>query len=416
MKELNFKQKIFNVSIDVPTLTFKQNEEVILPTHIKAVYNDGSTQNLPVIWSDKEFKANKNEKGEYFLSGEVSACEYPNPFIEKRADPYTFKGPDGYYYFTASYPAFQNVDSGYDRIILRKSETVSGLATANEVTIWKAHKKGNMAKHIWAPEIHYIKDKWYVFFAAGDKDDIWNIRPYVLMCKDEDPINGVWQECGIMKGIEGDNKSFSSFSLDMTYFENNDTHYLIWAEKLEDSSLFIATIDPQKPWQLTCKPILLTKPEYDWEKIRFNVNEGASVLKTNNKIFVFFSASGTGPEYCIGVVYADKQSDLMDMNSWHKISYPVLQTEDLQGETGPGHNSFVKDENGNLLLVYHARPTAHFTKECGCYCDEMLYDPCRHARIKYVHITKDSTPIINMSDSDIISPKCKNITIQIKIV
>ena len=50
--------------------------------------------------------------------------DYPNPFIIERADPYVTKGPDGFYYFTASYPAFMNVDAGYDRIILRKSDYV----------------------------------------------------------------------------------------------------------------------------------------------------------------------------------------------------------------------------------------------------------------------------------------------------
>jgi len=100
---------------------------------------------------------------------------YPNPFIPERADPYIVKGPDGFYYFTASYPALYNADNGYDRIILRKSETVTGLKDAEEKTIWIAHEKGTMAKHIWAPEIHFINSKWYIFFAAGDSDNVWNI-------------------------------------------------------------------------------------------------------------------------------------------------------------------------------------------------------------------------------------------------
>ena len=102
---------------------------------------------------------------------------YPNPFIPQRADPYIVKGDDGFYYFTASYPAFYNADNGYDRIILRRSETVSGLRNAVEHTVWKAHAEGNMAKHIWAPEIHLINGVWYIFFAAGDSDNVWNIRP-----------------------------------------------------------------------------------------------------------------------------------------------------------------------------------------------------------------------------------------------
>lgn len=318
---------------------------------------------------------------------------YPNPFIPQRADPYVVKGPDGFYYFTASYPAYQNVDSGYDRIVLRRSETVMGLKDADEKAIWIAHKQGNMAKHIWAPEIHFIGGKWYIFFAAGDSDNIWNIRPYVLVCKGSDPINNPWEEKGKMQATEGDCKSFTDFSLDMTYFENNGKHYLIWAEKLGDSSLFMAEINPQEPWRLTSLPILLTKPEYDWEKVRFAVNEGPSVLKTDEKIFVFFSASGTGEEYCMGMLFADRNSDLMSTSSWKKLPYPVLETKDLIDEAGPGHNSFVVDENGDTLIVYHARPASHADKKCGSFCDEVLYDPCRHARIKKINFDENKFPI-----------------------
>ena len=253
---------------------------------------------------------------------------YTNPFIPQRADPYVVKGPDGKYYFTASYPAFMNVDAGYDRVILRRSETVIGLAEAEEITIWKAHNEGVMSKHIWAPEIHYIAGKWYVFFAAGEKENVWNIRPFVLMCKGQDPINDEWVEMGKMQATEDDDHSFTEFSLDMTYFENKGKHYLVWAEKLGDSSLFMAEINPQEPWKLTSKPILLTKPEYDWEKVRFAVNEGPAVLKTEDKVYVFFSASGTGEEYCMGKVFADRNSDLMNINNWTKSPEPALQTSD----------------------------------------------------------------------------------------
>lgn len=319
---------------------------------------------------------------------------YPNPFIPERADPYVTKGSDGYYYFTASYPALHDEFHGYDRIILRRSKTVEGLAEAEEKTIWTAHKEGIMAKHIWAPEIHEIGGKWYVFFAAANSDDKWHIRPYVLVCDGNDPINDSWTEKGKMQSCEDDEVSFNSFSLDMTYFEHKGKHYLIWAEIIGASSLFMAEIKPDCPWKLISKPILLSKPEYDWEKVRFPVNEGASVLKGEDKIFVFFSASGTGAEYCMGYLWADDDADLMDISSWSKTTAPVLSTEDLKGEAGPGHNSFVYDEEGNLLLIYHARPESHFDKKCGTYDDEPLYDPCRHARIKYVQFDEKGFPVI----------------------
>ena len=39
-------------------------------------------------------------------------------------------------------------------------------------------------------------------------------------------------------------------------------------------------------------------------------------------------------------VYADVNSDLMDINSWTKLDRPLLTSEDLVDEYGPGHNSF----------------------------------------------------------------------------
>ena len=113
------------------------------------------------------------------------------PWILQRADPYVYRHTDGSYYFTASLPE-------YDGIALRRSATLGGLAEAEEVRIWNAHKKGIMSFHIWAPELHYLDGKWYIYFAGGDVDDIWAIRPYVLDCKDADPISGSWTEMGMI--------------------------------------------------------------------------------------------------------------------------------------------------------------------------------------------------------------------------
>lgn len=319
---------------------------------------------------------------------------YPDPFISERADPYITKGSDGYYYFTASYPALHDELHGYDRVILRKSKTVEGLKKAEEKTIWLAHKEGIMSKHVWAPEIHEINRKWYVFFAAGNSDDKWHIRPYVLMCTGNDPMNDGWIEKGKVQALSDDKVSFNSFSLDMTYFEHKGKHYLVWAEIIGASSLFMAEINPETPWKLASMPILLSKPEYEWEKVRFAVNEGASVLKGEDKIFIFFSASGTGAEYCMGYLWADSDAELMNASSWKKTKTPVLSTEDLIGEAGPGHNSFVYDEEGTLLIVYHARPESHFDKKCGTYDDEPLYDPCRHARIRAVSFDENGFPVV----------------------
>lgn len=101
--------------------------------------------------------------------------EFNKPFIEQRADPYVYKHVDGTYYFTASVP-------DYDRIVLRKSATLTGLRDAEEKTIWKKHESGDMSKHIWAPELHYIDGTFYIYFAASREEDKWRLRPYILEC------------------------------------------------------------------------------------------------------------------------------------------------------------------------------------------------------------------------------------------
>ncbi|EWM53557.1 family 43 glycosylhydrolase [Ruminococcus flavefaciens] len=382
---------------------------------VKALYSDGGRCEMSVEWDQSDIaRVDTSKAGVYNVSGRLKSSSelYPDPFIKERADPYIVDGGDGYYYFTASYPAYGSVDKGYDRIILRRSRTVGGLASAEEKTIWKAHSDGILSKHIWAPEMHYIGGKWYMFFAAGASDNIWAIRPYVLRC-DGDPYTGSWTECGQMQASAGDSDSFRNFSLDMTYFENNGKHYVIWAEIKGDSSLFMAEIDPAEPWKLINKPILLTKPEFDWELVNNRVNEGAAVLKTDKKVYVFFSASGTGSEYCVGRLEADIDSDLMDTKSWKKTGRPVLSTADVNGCAGPGHNSFVRDEKGNLLIVYHARPDSHSSQTCGTYNKDPLYDPCRHTRLKRVVFDGSGTPVINLSDDAELASQNKSITARV---
>ena len=96
--------------------------------------------------------------------------KYNEPWILQRADPYVYRHTDGTYYFTASVPE-------YDKIVLRRSQTLAGLADAPETEIWHKHESGPMSIHIWAPELHYLDGAWYVYYAGGDKDDIWKIRP-----------------------------------------------------------------------------------------------------------------------------------------------------------------------------------------------------------------------------------------------
>ncbi len=316
-------------------------------------------------------------------------------FIKDRADPYVTRGSDGFYYFTASYPMYGKDDpEGYDRIILRRAESIDALADAEEKVIWDEKTSEISHRFIWAPEIHEIDGRWYVLFAASSSEDnVWDINCHCIACKGSDPYDDAWEEKG--KFTAPDEFSFTRFSLDMTHFECNGRHYVAWAQYGGNSNVYIATIDPAKPWKTTCPAVLLTKPEYDWERVNIPVNEGPAFMCYGGRVFMAFSASATGPEYCIGLMYADENADLTDASSWTKLDRPLLTSDDLAGEYGPGHNCFVKDKNGDWIFVYHSRDEVCFNGGCGYSQGDPLYDPCRSARKRKVIWDENGFPILN---------------------
>jgi GH43 family beta-xylosidase len=298
-----------------------------------------------------------------------------NPIVEQRADPWVYKHTDGYYYFTASVPE-------YDRIEVRRSKTIQGLGNAEPVVAWTKHEDGIMSANIWAPEIHFIDGKWYIYFAAARKDAIFDHRMYVIENDSQNPLEGNWVEKGQVRTV------WESFSLDATTFKHNGDLYYVWAQKDPEiegnSNLYIAKM--ANPWTLTGPQVMITTPEYDWEKIGFLVNEGAAVLKRNGKIFISYSASATDYNYCMGLLSADEDSDLLNPKSWKKSPEPVLQTNEDNSQYGPGHNSFTVSEDGSQdILIYHAR---NYREIVG----DPLWDPNRHTRAQVFTWNEDGTP------------------------
>lgn len=271
------------------------------------------------------------------------------PIVLQRADPCAYLHTDGYYYFTGSVPGYQTIE-------LRRAKTLAGLADGEVCTVWHAHTTGPQSTLIWAPEIHFIQGKWFIYFAASDsatvRDAQHHHRMFVIECDAEDPMTTDWIEHGQIKTAQ------DSFSLDATVFEHNGELYYLWAQ-LEpaihnNSNLYLSKM--ANPWTLTGKQTLLSVPEYAWETIGFAVNEGPAVLQRSQKVFITYSASATDEHYAMGMLWADADADLLNGYAWHKSKEPVFVSSEQHHLYGPGHNSFTKLPNGKDVLVYHARP------------------------------------------------------------
>ncbi len=300
------------------------------------------------------------------------------PFIEQRADPHILR-KDGFYYFTASVPAF-------DRVILRKADSLQGLAQAEEKTVWTRHESGEMSCNIWAPEIHNVDGAWVIYFAAArggaDSAGCYDHRTYALINRNDDPMEGGFEEAGRI------DTGWESFTIDSTTVLFGGRRYFIWAQRDFDipgnSNLYIAEM--KNALELKLPAVRLSVPEYDWECQGFLVNEGPGCLQHNGNLYVTYSGSATDERYAMGLLTLKAGSDPLDAAAWEKSRVPVMVTEEKNGLYGPGHNSFTTDEEGKDILVFHARPYPVFRGSA-------LSDPNRHCFLREVRYTPDGTPV-----------------------
>ena len=324
-----------------------------------------------------------------FMAGATALCatpafaarrvaeRFPNPLVRQRADAQIFRHTDGWYYMTGSVPE-------YDRLVLRRSQTIAGLATAAEAVLWRHLASGPMSGFIWAPELHLIDDRWTMYFAAGPSGggaDVFRIRTYALQCDGADPMTGRWSVLGQLQ------TPWDTFTLDSTSFVHRGQRYLAWAQRepgIEtNSNLYLAPL--ATPLTLAAPPSRLTIPTLPWEVRGYKVAEAPAVLARNGKLFITYSASATDARYCMGMLTADALADIMDPAAWTKSPLPVFATSAKNRLYGPGHNSFTVDAAGRDVLVYHAR-------DYETIVGDPLLDPNRHTRAQHFGYHDDGTP------------------------
>ena len=302
------------------------------------------------------------------------------PLILQRADPCIRRFDDGWYYFTASVPA-------YDRIELRRARTNPEMPAAPTVDVWHKPDTGPLSELIWAPEFHRVFGAWYIYFAAAPsraiKDDLFQHRMYAISTTADNPLEGTWSA-----PVQVDT-GMDSFCLDATAFVHRGATYHVWAQKdpaiRGNSNLYIARM--ASGTTLATPPVRLSVPEFEWEIRGFWVNEGPSVLVSHGRVFISYSSSATDENYCMGLLHAPEDADLLDPGSWTKADRPVFCSDLEHKIYGPGHNSFTVAEDGVTdLLVYHART---YTEIVG----DPLWDPNRHAYVKPLRWGADGMPV-----------------------
>jgi GH43 family beta-xylosidase len=280
-----------------------------------------------------------------------AGATFSNPLLPAGADPFSFY-KDGYYYYTHT--------TG-NRVDLWKTKSLADLKTAQRKTIFTPPPNTAYSKEIWAPEIHFIQGKWYVYFAADDGRNE-NHRMYVLENGSADPLEGNWT----FKGKVAD--PTDKWAIDGDVFTWNNQLYMIWSGWEGDTNgqqdIYIARM--KNPWTIEGNRVRIAAPQFDWEKHgdlhdannppHVNVNEGPQALIHNDRLFIIFSASGCWTDfYALGVLSYTGKQDLLDAANWKKHPQPFFKQSKEQAVYAPGHNSFFKSPDGKQdWILYHA--------------------------------------------------------------
>lgn len=273
----------------------------------------------------------------------VSSTSFTNPLTPGADASITFK--DGYYYYVKTQGSYIDVFKTKSLVDL---EHATGKRVYTPTTATPS-----ASQEIWAPEIHLINNKWYIYFAADDGSDI-NHRIYALEGNTADP-----QGAYTFKGKVYD-KANDTWAIDQTVFTHSDGKlYMLWSGRATNSlsqpqNIYIAQMS--NPYTLSSKRVLISSPTYSWEKVGSYVNEGPEVLQHGGKTFVIYSASFFNtPDYKLGML-TYRGGNVLSSASWSKSSTPVFQK--TATVFGPGHNTLATSNDGSEnWIIYHARNT-----------------------------------------------------------
>lgn len=277
---------------------------------------------------------------------------FANPILSSGPDPWVIKHDTSYYY----------MHTLGNRIGLWKTSKMSELKNTSPQTIWSAPPNGANSQNVWAPEIHFIDNKWYVYYTAGaSADDVNTQRTFVLENSGDDPRTGTWIDKGQIMDASAD-----FFAIDGTVFNYDGDNYFLWSGHRgnvnDTQSIYIAKM--LNPWTLASARSKISSPQYSWESAGAPpaVNEAPQILQNEDgKTFLIYSASGCWTDkYALGMLTLNEGGDPLNPADWTKSPTPVLTTNSSLNAYGPGHCTFFKSKDGEEdWILYHANPAAN---------------------------------------------------------
>lgn len=396
---------IYHMDTKMPKHIEVKSIEEIDKLYATAVYSDGSTHKKPVLWA-----YNKDEcrlAGTYTIKGKIEGYEYSFPLIKGYADPVILPWNDKYYYIAT------NDNKNDIGIYVREAKTINDLFDSGykESIILDVQEDKDFIQTFWAPEFHIIGDDLYILFAVGGR--VWAPQCHMMKLKKGGNIlePSDWMEPIRVRKMDGRYLAEDGITLDMTYFEVDGTSCLLWSYRKgigtpldTGSMIYIATVDDREPTVLTSEPVLLSRPLYGWENIQGTINnEGPYPLITDDTIYITYSGgAAAGYTYALGLLSIPRTGNFLDAKAWTKASTPVLSYYSIEGVYGPGHNSFFRDYDGNIMIMYHGE-------------EELVGFGTRCSAMHRLHFGNNGVPKFDVVGNRDLNPELIDVEIEVTI-
>lgn len=287
------------------------------------------------------------------------SCTFTNPVAGSGQDPWVTRS-NGFYYL---------IESGASGITVYKSATLTS-PKQNGVLIWSRPSAGWNSANVWAPELHFIDGKWYVYYAAGlssDPGGFTRQRAGVLESNSADP-QGSYTDRGMLYtgdsistvtgGVES--ASGNRWAIDLTVHRIGTDLYAVWSGWRFNAStdrtpqhLYIARMS--NPYTVATNRAKISSPDRTWEDgAELDLQEGPEFLERNGKVFIVYSTRESWlPAYQMGELRLDNAAAPMDSLSYTKLGPVFSGTATV---FGVGHASFTKSPDGSEdWIVYHSK-------------------------------------------------------------
>ena len=305
------------------------------------------------VWTSCYVKHDGKYSGQTRPAGLTSdTATFTNP-IGNGADPWVTKY-NGYYYVCLG-------GSG-NSITVSKSKSL--ITPGKRVKVWTAPNDSWNSECIWAPELHRIGKKWYIYYAAGKSGPPFIYqRSGVLESVTED-AQGEYRDRGVLKtGNDPEDYVGTIWAIDVNVATINKQLYAVWSgwEKnmkthTTPQHLYIAKMS--NPYTISSERVKISSPVEPWETGGpLNLNEGPQVLQYKGKIFIIYSTRESWTkEYRLGqLMLKDNSKSPLDPGNWEKKG-PVFQGSDQV--FGVGHASFTTSpDDRQWWIFYHSKKT-----------------------------------------------------------